>query len=196
MNKSKSPMTVARCMPLSQTSRQLKMGPQFTGQQRSFMVTTYIRTRSPRETQDLFRRQFPGVEPPNLSTIRRNYLKYTRFATSLNRNAGNSGRRRTARSQRNIEAVRQELVHHPTSSIRRNNVPQVSRSSFQRIVKLDLNWHPYKIVLRHQLRPGDFQRRMDFSEWILNRPQRFLGELIIGDEATFRVDGKVCTQNV
>ena len=34
-----------------------------------------------------------------------------------------------------------------------------------------------------------------FCQWLNTRPQRFLSELIVGDEATFRLDGHVCTNN-
>ena len=112
------------------------------------------------------------------------------FAISLNRNRGNSGRPRSGRSPRNIAAVRWELNRNPTATIRRNNVPQVSRSTFNRIVNLDLRWHPYKLIHRHALRRGDYQRS-DFCHWLLQRPKRFLGELLIGDEATFYVNEKV-----
>ena len=172
------------------------VGHQFSGDQRSFMVLSYNRSRSPTETRARFMRQFPGIRPPNRTTVLRNFLKYRSFATSLNRNRGNSGRPRSGRPQRNIAAVRQELNRNPTATIRRNNVPQVSRSTFNRIVNLDLRWHPYKLIHRHALERGDYQRRSDFCHWLLQRPRRFLGELLIGDEATFHVNGKVSTHNV
>ena len=172
------------------------VGHQFSGDQRSFMVLSYNRSRSPTETLARFMRQFPGIRPPNRKAVLRNSLKYRSFATSLNRNRGNSGRPRSGRSQKNIAAVRRWLNRNPTATIRRNNVPQVSRSSFNRIVNLDLRWHPYKLIHRYALRRSDYQRRSDFCPWLLQRPRRFLGELLIGDEATLHVNGKVSTHNV
>jgi hypothetical protein len=46
------------------------------------------------------------------------------------------------------------------------------------------------------LQPADFQRRINFSNWLLNRPPRFIGELVIGDEAAFAMNGRVSTYNV
>ena len=52
--------------------------------------------------------------------------------------------------------------------------------------------------VRHQLKPTDFDRRIRFSEWLIEkcRDQRFLANLIIGDEAGFAMNGKVNSQNV
>ena len=135
------------------------VGHQFSGDQRSFMVLTYNRSRSPTETRARFMRQFPGIRPPNRTTVLRNFLKYRSFAPSLNRNRGNSRRPRSGHFPKNIAAVRRDLNRNPTATIRHNNVPQVSRSTFNRIVNLDLPWHRYKLIHRHALRRGNYQRR-------------------------------------
>ena len=50
--------------------------------------------------------------------------------------------------------------------------------------------------IRHALLPDDFQRTVNFCRWLLARPQRFLSELILGDEATFWMSGSVSTHSV
>ena len=176
--------------------REKMPGPQFTGEQRSFIALTYHRTQSPQETINEFVRRFPGVNPPHRNTVRFQLAKYKNHHTSLNRNRGNSGRPRTARSVANVDRVRQELQNHPTVSVRRNHCYNISKSTFSRIASRDLNWHPYKIQRRHALKPEDYQRRVNFSNWLLNRPARFYETLIIGDEASFPMDGRVSTHNV
>ena len=102
------------------------------------------------------------------------------------------------RSQENIDVVQEELINNPDGiSCRRNNSGLPS-ATFNRIVRVDLKWHPYKIQRRHQLIPGDFQRRLQFCEWFLqkNRAPQFLPNLIIGDEAGFWMNGRVSSQNV
>ena len=54
------------------------------------------------------------------------------------------------------------------------------------------------MTIRHQLNPDDNRRRIGFSNWFIERcrDHRFLANLIIGDEASFRMNGEVNTQNV
>lgn len=46
------------------------------------------------------------------------------------------------------------------------------RSTFNRITRLDLTMHPQRMHIRHELLPGDFDRRMRFARWLINRCQR------------------------
>ena len=73
--------------------------PEFTLEERIFMVVTIGSTWSQAETIRLFIAHFPNSHLPSRHTITYNYgevcKKYEKF---VNRNAGNSGRPRTARS--------------------------------------------------------------------------------------------------
>ena len=75
--------------------------------------------------------------------------KYTDYGTSLYRNSGHSGRPETGRSQENINRVHELLVDNPRGVSSRRNGLEISQSSFVRIVKYDLKWHPYKMRVRH-----------------------------------------------
>ena len=172
------------------------VGQQFTPQERAFLVRVYIETGSRQETIRQFQHEYPDRQAPSPSTVWRNYQKYVTHGTSTNRNMGNSGRPRTVRSPANVEAVRQTLNLNPHSSARRNDLPQISRSSFNRITHRDLKWHAYHIQKRHALQQGDHQRRINFCQWLVNRPDRFLSDVIIGDEAAFHMNGEVNSWNV
>ena len=53
--------------------------------------------------------------------------------------------------------------------------------------------------IRHKLLAADFPRRLRFARWLRDRcrrNQRFLRNLVIGDEATFSMDGEVNSNNV
>ena len=179
------------------TSGSENMVRQFTGQQRSFMVSKYHRTGSFVQVQRLFRRQFPQAPRlPSKSTIQRNVMKFAQHATVRNRCAEASGRSRTARSAANIVMVQRALHQDPEISSRRNPLPQLSQSTFSRIIRKDIHWHPYRIQKRHGLRPGDTARRTAFCQWLLQRPQRMLRETLIVDEANFYMNGSVTTSNV
>ena len=83
--------------------------PQFTPQQRAFLVTEYARANSVTEVLQHFRRQYPNTRCPARLTVYRNLEKYRNQGTSQNLNKGHSGRPRTGRSRHNIEAFRHRL---------------------------------------------------------------------------------------
>jgi hypothetical protein len=171
---------------------------QLTLQQRVFVVENFFTTKSYVEVQRLFQIEFPNRLPPTTMTIHRNVIKYRQHATSQNRNSKNSGRRRTGRSNENIDRVQEALEENPRGIVCRRNGLGLTRATFNRIVSLDLKWHPYKIRVRHELKPTDPDRRIRFCRWFLEkcRDRRFLQNFIIGDEAGFAMNGSVNTQNV
>ena len=146
-------------------------------------VRTYFETHSFVEVSRLFREPFPGTEPPNKTIIFRNVKKYLDHGTSLNICSEKSGRRKTGRSQENIDLVQETLEENPTTITSRMNGLGLPKSTFQRIVLIDLRWHHYLMQKHHELKVGDYARRMAFSEWLLerNRDNHFLHNLIIGD---------------
>jgi hypothetical protein len=79
---------------------------QLTTEQRVFVVTQFTLLQNVTAVQNAFRIRFPGRNPPVRNTILKNVRKYQNTGTSLNRNKSNSGRRRTARKEANIAAVR------------------------------------------------------------------------------------------
>ena len=170
---------------------------QLTTEQRVFIVTNYTLTQSTTAVRNAFQERFPDRNPPAPSTILENVRKYLNAGTSLNLNKGNSGRRRTIRTAENIDDVRDLLQQNPHVSARRNPIP-ISRTSFNRITRLEIKWHPYRMHVRHELLPGDFARRLRFSIWFNERCrlENFLDSFLIGDEASFVMNGEVNTQNV
>ena len=52
--------------------------------------------------------------------------------------------------------------------------------------------------IHHQLREGDAERRVQYrdSQWLLGKPQAFMSQMIIGDEAIFQLNGNVSNHNV
>lgn len=109
--------------------------PQFTLDERVFMVVTYHETQSPVEVIRRFRLQFPNSRVPFRHTVTRNYQKYLASGTSRNLNSGHSGRHRTGRSQLNIAQVRLALQRDPTITCRRNPLPNIHSATFNRITR-------------------------------------------------------------
>jgi hypothetical protein len=77
-------------------------------------------------------------------TIWRNVSKYKTEGTSLNLNKGRSGRRRTGRSDENVRRVQEILTENPQISARKNGL-NISKSTFNRIIKFDLKWYPSQL---------------------------------------------------
>jgi hypothetical protein len=68
------------------------VGPQYTPQQRAFMVSTFTRTGSVAQTRALFAQQYPNINVPSKCTVKRNVVKYNNHGTSRNFNKERSGR--------------------------------------------------------------------------------------------------------
>ena len=175
---------------------------QLTIEQRIFVVKKYHETRSLNEVKTAFQVNFPNRNPPSNSTIQRNVRKYNTEGTSKNLNKDRSGRRRTTRDAQAINNVRlllqgQQPQQHPRITCRRNPLA-IPKSSFNRITKCDIKWHPYKMHVVQELKPGDYARRRRFCNWFLPHSHniRFMSSIVIGDEAVFCMNGTVNTQNV
>ena len=143
-----------------------------------------MRTGSLQQVADEFAERFPDRAVHSKSTIWKNIRKYRREGTSLNRNKGRSGRRRTARSNENIRAACELLQRDPHVSVRRNGLA-ISPSSFNNSVRLDIQWYPYIMQRRHELLDADLPRRLRFFQWLLDQQPRFFEHLLMGDEAAF-----------
>ena len=106
----------------------------------------------------------PDRGPINKVTIWYNVKRYLHHGTIQNRQEKHSGRRRTGRSQENVDAVQAALENNPSGLTCRVNTVDLPSGTFNRIVRFDLKWHPYKMKLRHQLKPRDFEQRRGFCE--------------------------------
>ena len=73
-----------------------------------------------------------------------------------------------------------------------------SYGSAHTIVKKKLFMHPYKIQICQKLQPGDFDRRVQFCEWFLQKLEDpdFLGGLIMSEEAHSSLSGYVSKENM
>ena len=176
---------------------------QFDASHRSWLSLEYIRRRSNDKKQSFwdellldFQAEFPGVRVPSARGVRDMLKGFKNTGTVLNRNslnspgAGHSGRRRTVRTDANKQRLKAVLdrdstkkigdaTKSPVSSARRN-VLQIGKSSFSRIVK-ELRYHPYKVVRRHELKPGDFVKRRNFCNWFLALPNAEQLNMLVSD---------------
>ena len=109
----------------------------------------------------------------------------------MNLNKNRTGRKKTARTRENINLVLEHLLEDSKISARRNGL-DLSKDTFQRIglVKYDLEWKPYKRPVRHELLQADYPRWLHFANWFMQRNERFVEGIVIGDEAAFHMNGR------
>ena len=84
-----------------------------------------------------------------------------------NLNSERSGRPCSAGSPAYIQVVDDLLQEERTDGQKvtcRRNGTGIPSAMFNRITRLDLRFHPYQMIRRHKLPPGDFQRRVDFCQ--------------------------------
>ncbi|CAF4247225.1 unnamed protein product, partial [Rotaria sordida] len=82
--------------------------------------------------------------------------------------APRSGRPTSITTEENMELVSESYTLNPQKSQRRaTHDLDISRSSVQRIMK-ELNLKPYKPRLLQALNEDDPDRRLEFSQWVLD----------------------------
>lgn len=100
-----------------------------------------------------------------------------------------SGRKRTSRTQANIDAVRTSVGRSPQKSLRRRSQQlRVPRESLMRALISDLHLHPYKIQIKQTLTDQDKAKRVEMCEWFSDAIEEnpdFLGDVWFADEAHF-----------
>ncbi len=87
--------------------------------------------------------RFLNSRVPHCSCIYKNVRKYELCETDKYQSQS-----RSVRSAKNCQQELQLIFSFPTkpkASARRNNVPDIRKSSLNRITRKDLNWHPFKI---------------------------------------------------
>ncbi|KAF2343228.1 Protein of unknown function DUF4817 [Trinorchestia longiramus] len=120
---------------------------QLTKEQRTFIVEKYFQAKSFQQVIQSFQEYFPERQSPTKMTNWRNVTRYRTKGTSLNLNKSRSGRKRTGRSEENVRKVQGALTENPQISARKNGL-DVTKSTFYRIITLDLKWHLYKMHVR------------------------------------------------
>lgn len=137
------------------------------------------------------------VPAPTRQTI---YDIHRKFVETCSvKHAKGAGRPRSGRSLENVAMVQEMTNDDPSSSVRKVSAELgLSKDTVHRIRRLDLKFKPFKIQMVHQLLLGDYARRTQMCETLLEmirQDPEFLGQLSFSDESTFHLSGHVNTQN-
>ena len=90
----------------------------------------------------------------------------TLIKSTKKRQKSTSGRKLTARSPENVDAVKDSVGWSPKKSLlRRCQELGFSRSSIHRILKNDLQLYPYRIQIRQTLTQNDMTKCVEMCQW-------------------------------
>ena len=174
-------------------------------QEKTFCVETYFETKSFCAVQRSFRRKFQCRHYPDKRLIHRWTQKFREHGTVLNLNAKGkrgtySGRPKSARSQENIDAIRNSVSRSPRKSLRRRSQELgINRDSIRRIVVKDLQLYRCMIQIKHKLTQADREKRVAMCRWFCDKVDEnrdFLDDLWFSDEAHFLLSVHVNSKNI
>ena len=170
-----------------------------TTEQKGKLVEFYLETKSIIKTRRAYCLHFQVKDAPDRKTVWRIVKKFRTERTVHNVNKGRSGRKKSARTPENVEAVRISALRSPKKSTRhRSQELSLSRSSIRRILKLDLNLFPYHIQVKHKLTAEDQRARVRMCDWFTERMEEdedWIDDVWFSDEAHFHIDGRVNSKN-
>lgn len=176
----------------------------YTNDQRTFCIETYFRTKSYRDVQVQFQRHFGQRDFPSKTMLVKLVKKFRDHGTVHNLNPkgvgpSHSGRKRTSRTQANIDAVRTSVGRSPKKSLRRRSQQLgIPRESLRRVLISDLHLYPYKIQIKQTLTDQDKAKRVEMCEWFsdaIEENPNFLDDVWFSDEAHFLLSGHVNSKN-
>ena len=138
---------------------------QLTSEERKVIVEEMIKNNSPTKV----RRYLLTHHQKKVarSTIIKIFKKWNDRSAIRNLNKGNSGRKKTVRSEENIESVKQAVSGDPTMSVRKLAFGlDLKMTSVRTILSKDLKFIPYKLQSFQKLHPEDPPRRLNFCKRI------------------------------
>jgi len=155
------------------------------------------RQRSLTEVRTIFNNEFRDENNHvSKSTVSRTISRFG--ATGGVKSQKRSGRPATATNEEVQLRVAEAFVENPHCSIRgAGQQLDMSFKSVHRCLK-KINFHPYKIHLHQELNEDDPDRRIEFSEIMMDRIMEnpsFLYSIVFSDEATFMLNGEVNRHN-
>lgn len=170
------------------------MEDKFSVTERAKIAAWYEWTKSVTIVQRKFRSEF-NKEPPVRNTILHYHKSLMEIGSVQN---VQKKRKRTSRTDENVQGVLDHFRNDPHSSMRRTALAlAMSRTTIQRVLH-DAKWHPYKVQVVHKLFDEDKANRIQFATEELARietDEMHLARLVWSDESHFHLDGGVNRHN-
>ena len=168
-------------------------------EERTFCVTLYLEAKSLKTVQVRYCRSFNFNNFSHKFQITHWVKTFkdtgTLITSTKKGQKSTSGRKLTARSPENVDAVRDSVGWRPKKSLRRcSQELGPSRSSVHRILKNDLQLYPYRIQIKQTLTQNDMTKHVEICWWFESKIEEnpdFLQNVSFSDEAHFSLSGHV-----
>ena len=163
------------------------------------VMRLYFETKSKVGAIGKYRRFFKTRKAPSRNVILSLVEKFLAHASVENLTKGRCGRKKTKRTLDNAEKIQKALQRSPNNSLRRlSQELGCSKTTAQRLARIDCQLFPYKVSVHQTLTESDKQARMLYSGWFVRSCDDdgdFLQQVWFTDEANFHLDGRVNSQN-
>jgi len=145
-----------------------------------------------REAARLYQFQYPLRRQPHHSTFTRIHRALGEVGTFNRVGVHHVGRPRAVRTADFDEAVLDFVNNNPSTSTRAlGHMFECSNMTAWQVLN-ENQMHPYHLIKVHSLLPDDFPRKVNFSQWALQRLELnpdFFKKVLFSDEACFHRDG-------
>ena len=166
----------------------------YNHEKRVFLNNKFIEYKSIVKVQRAYRSKYTTKSAPDgtvIKNIHNNYLK----TGSVGRRLCTS-RKKTVRTSDLIEAIENIHLDDPKISIRKiANLVPASNSVVRQVLREDLNLKPLKIPRTFKLYTTDYQKRLNFVQFVKSRRINLETMFICSDEAYFYLHGGHNIQN-
>jgi hypothetical protein len=166
----------------------------YTIVERVFLVKTYYESYSITHVQRAFSSKFPKSGNPSNSTINKTVSNFEKYG-SVHRvpPVPKNPDKKREKAKNDLEKLVSEF---PNLSIRKAACAVgVSPTLVYHIFHDDLHLKPYKNHIWHKLEEADYQKRLDFANWVLKLPPEAIEYFICSDEAYFYLTLPINKQN-
>ena len=176
--------------------RKGKPGPRkgFSVQRKVQCVLWFAKLERMISVQREYQRMF-GEKPPHHSMIHRWDRQFKVTGSLLKKiHCGPSV------SDTSVDDIREQYTRSPTTSVRScARRLGVRKSTVHRVLRYRLKFRGNKPQLLHEILPTDYSKRFNFGVEMLHQIDTdplFLNKIVLSDEATFHVSGRVHKHNV
>ena len=138
---------------------------------RTFLMKKYYELGSFRSVQKAWRTKFMNERAPCVNTIKYTVQRFEKsgsVTSSTPTHAKPSHKKEEAKNQ-----LKDLVSNNPSLSIRKATaITGISYGSVRSILKDDINLKPYKLHEWHELKEGDYQKRVTFDDFFKEHPKK------------------------
>jgi len=147
-----------------------------------------------RAAERLYAERYPERARQSFNVFRRLAARVRTTGQLQPNHNGKSEIRRPVRNERDVDILAAININPHDSSRRIAADSGVSRSTVLRILHSN-RYHSYHISLHQELTEQDFERRLEFCNWLLPKNVDFYRKILWTDESTFKSNGEINIHN-